>query len=835
VPTTALDPAEHPDTIVGRALGRYQVFRHLGKGGMATVYLANDPDLRREVAIKVLAKNLIDQPGFTDQLRGEAISLGRLNHAHIAQVYDIFEVDGVVGIVMEYMRGETLGARLRRGALPASEVIRLGRQMAAALAHAHEQGVLHCDFKPANVFITDRGDAKVLDFGLAQTCAGAASAAVAAPALGAARWFGTPAYMSPEQALRAPLDVRSDVYSLGIVIHEMATGRRPTGYTPHADTPAALRPLLTRMLAAPPAARPQSVDEVVGALTVLAEDQRWKKALAAVAALVAATAIVTGVATRWLVPPLAPATKTVLAVPPFATSSAESSTTFLTNGLTEILTNELARDSGIVVVSSASTRSAAKTRRDPSALARELGASHLVLASVAPGSSAGQLRLTLHVFDARTSQSLESGVIEASIGELLGTDRLASAVQARLRAAGIAVQDPDDARSTRYQQPALEDYAQGREILDRAGPPELDGALALFERAVSRDPAFALAHAAIGEVSWRKYRLTKQAMWATRAQEAAFDGLRFAPDEPRVRYTAAVVLHGTGKPKEAIGELTRVLDTQPANDDAHRLLGQIYADLGDMTKAVAEFNAAIALRPGYSQNYRELGVAYFEKGRFEEAIGAFERETRLRPDNASSFQALGASFHALGKVDRALEHYNRAIAIAPTAFAYSNIGLIHYSRRQFREAAAAYEKSAELRPLQASTFRNLGDTYRRLEDAARSRNAYMHAIALTRDELRVNPRDQEALMLQAMCLAKVGRAVEAARVTATANSLAPDDIQVLYDTAVVHAIARRHKEALSYLRRAVAGGYSEAMAAEDDDLEALRTFPEYQEIIRSPQ
>ncbi len=819
------------DRLVGRRLGRYVVIRLLGAGGMGAVYLAEDPDLNRQVAIKLVAGHLCNLPGFRSQLRREANALARLNHSNIAHVYDLLDVDEHVGIVMEHLRGETLADRLRRDPMALHEVIRLGAQMAAALAHAHEQNVLHCDFKPGNVFITVRGGVKVVDFGLARTCAGTTHAA-GGTTTGLIEQFGTPGYMSPEHSRGEPLDQRSALFSLGVVLHEMATGRKPAPGE-HVAGPPALRRILSKLLAPVPSARYQTAAEVAADLDAVgARSLRRRVAIGAVA-LAAVAALAAGAVTRWWSADPPGRTRAILAVPPFQSSGTEPSTTYLAEGLTEILTNELARIPGLVVVSNAWARGVPPDEDDPAALARELGASHLVLGRIKPGARPGALHVALTVFDADRDQTVEPVAIEAAVDDLLRTSRLPDAVRAQLETAGMSIGAAAPLQaSASYDRAAIEDYARGREYLERDNSQEnLDRALALFDRAIGRDAAFALAHAAKGEASWRKYQATRESDWAARAQAAAFDALRLAPDEPAVRYTAAVVLHGTGRRKEAVDELTRVLTMQPAHDDAHRLLGRIYADMGDMDNAVAEFQAAIALRPGFWQNYHQLGVAYYEKGRFQEAIDAFTRGVELRPDSAPAFQALGTSYHALGNVDEALRNYERAIAIAPSAFAYSNIGLIHYSHGRFGEAAAAYEKSAGLQPRRPSTFRNLGDTYARLGDRTRARSAYSRAVELTREELRINPKDASTMTLQAMCLAKLGRAGEASRVAAAANELAPDDIQVVYDTAVVHALAGRETEALAWLRRAIDGGYSATLATDDDDLAALRTLPEFQDVI----
>jgi Tol biopolymer transport system component/tRNA A-37 threonylcarbamoyl transferase component Bud32 len=213
-----------------RLLDRYIVLGNLGAGGMGVVYRARDEKLDREVAIKMLQRGLLTSEEARVRFRREAKALAKLNHAHIAAVYDVIEQDGVDCIVMELVEGESLAAKLRRGALPVREATAIALQVAEALVEAHEQGVIHRDLKPGNVMITSKGRAKVLDFGLARLLLGPADVTQAeAETVGV---MGTPLYMSPEQAMGEPADGRSDLWSLGVTYYEMLTGiepfRRPT-------------------------------------------------------------------------------------------------------------------------------------------------------------------------------------------------------------------------------------------------------------------------------------------------------------------------------------------------------------------------------------------------------------------------------------------------------------------------------------------------------------------------------------------------------------------------------------------------------------------------------
>jgi len=214
-----------PKVTEGTSLGRYTILELLGMGAMGVVYRARDERLERIVAIKVLTPGVLAGDESRRRFRKEALALAKLNHAHIAAVYDVGEQDGVDYLVMELVQGETLAARIKAGPVPAKEATSILLQVAEALEEAHEQGVIHRDLKPANVMVTPKGNAKVLDFGLAKLFAPSDSDATMtlAETKGIA---GTPLYMSPEQVNGQAVDARTDLWSLGVCITRRSREKR---------------------------------------------------------------------------------------------------------------------------------------------------------------------------------------------------------------------------------------------------------------------------------------------------------------------------------------------------------------------------------------------------------------------------------------------------------------------------------------------------------------------------------------------------------------------------------------------------------------------------------
>ncbi len=837
---------------------------------MGEVYRARDGKLGRDIALKILPEHLAADATRLRRFEQEARLASSLNHPNIVTIYDVGHVDRVHYIAMELVEGQTVRALLRSGLLPMQQVLAVAAQVADGLAKAHAAGIVHRDLKPENVMVTTDGFAKILDFGLGKLSAPPAgiqsdAETVEVSAVGTlpGTVLGTHLYMSPEQASGRSVDFRSDQFSFGLVLYEMVTGRVAFRRATPVQTMSAIiaeepprvselnprvperaQEIIERCLAKDPEKRYASTLDLardvrsasaVGAPRPLTHVTRRATSRLGRRALVGAIATLSLAIIGWQmwVRPRAEGAGGIptVAVLPLTNLSGNPSNDYLGIGVADTLTSDLAALQAITVVSRTPSTGASGERRDLARIARDLGVSFVVDGGVQETDR--RLKVTVRLVRRNGSVAWASSY-EGPTADLFAIQRqlaqgLTEALELRLTQADrLKLQ-----RQSTTNIDAFADYAQGRAFLERLDVPgNLDRAVTLFSAAAAKDHAFALAHAGLGEAYWARYQVTKDPDWTVQARVATLEALRLDPEQAEVRHSLAVIYRGSGDTERAIEELHRELELRPNSDTAHLMLGEILSDKGQIDAAEQEFRQAVAVRPNFWGNYDALGLALYRAGRFPAAVSAFERVTELQPDNASGYQRLGAVLNATGDAAKAIVNYERALQLTPTAKTYAGLGFIYYGQQRFADAAQAYRRALELDPVSHITFRNLGDVYQRMGRRDEARAAFTKAAGIADRMLQVNPKDAGTLSQQALYEAKLEKRTEAERHATAAAGLAPADGQVLYNMAVVHALAGRKEAALAVLERAVAHGASPSVAREDDDLQVIRGMPEFERMTR---
>ena len=857
-------------------VGPYRILERLGAGANGEVWLAEDTRLHRRVALKTLSGTAgSDASEVRRRLLREARAAARLNHPRIAAVYDVLESDEGVHIVMEYVRGMTLATRLRQGPPTPMQAMDIALQLSGAVAHAHSLGVIHRDLKPANVIVSPDGGVKILDFGLArlhEVDAGSVALSSSELSVDVRHTVGTPPYIPPEHLHGAPVDARGDIYSLGVTLFELLTGRRPfeagngmglteailSAPTPRsrtfsADVPAGLDAIVYRAMSRNPADRYPSAAELeadlkrlsAGITDVPTQSRPWpmvrvrgnrRLGWTAAALLAGALGVYATVGSGPRVggqvaatPGAIPDGPKVVAVLPLAGASGDPQTESLAAGVADSLITTLSKVPGLTVVSRAATLKYQDRTLETDDIAGELGATMLVDGRVQR--SGDRLRITLSLLEPGAKVVRWQSAYDGTFAEVFSLQReVADAVAGALNLQSAGGGAAAEAAPTSNVE-AFADYAQARTFLERPDVKDnLDRSIGLFQSAIRKDPRFARAHGGLGEAYWRKYQLTREQSWATQARDSTMEALRLDPDDGWVRYALAQVLSDTGRREEAIEELKKAVALQPGNDEVRRLLGVTLAQAGHTAQGLEELKKAIALRPNNWRHHHGVGWIHQTQGRYPEALAAFQRVAELQPDNGWAFHMIGTTYHQMGDIERALQNYQRAIALGSDASSYSNLGAIYYEQGRLDDAAAAFEEAIRREPT-AAKYRNLGDVFARRGEASRAGECYQRAAKMTKDQLRTNPKDAVAMAMLGVYQAKLGQFTQARVSVARASALSPESGPVSYRRAVVHALAGERQVALAALERAFQRGYSVSQARGDDDLRTLRGDRKYEQLV----
>lgn len=578
-----------------RLLSHYRLQERLGAGAMGEVWLAEDLRLHRTVALKTLRPDARDAEAAGRLLR-EARLASTLTHPNVAVVYEVgeAEADGesTAFIAMEYVRGRTLAELAAGGSLGAASVVPLARQIAEALAEAHERGIVHRDVKPGNVMVNERGQVKVLDFGLAcfTPPAGGESATWSgthAPLAGA--FAGTPAYMSPEQLRGLSLDAQSDVFSLGVVLYELLAGRRPFD----ASNAVALTDAILREPAAPlPDAGPLAAGLTSLVLRMLAKDKERRPAgmrqvcreLDEIAA--------------GQVPAVSHAP--ALAVVAFANLTARAEDDWLGAGLAETVAAGLAELPQVSVVSreriaeALRERGAWRSEDAPLALriGRELGARYVVTGGYQ--SLGPQVRITASILETGSERVLHTAKIDGRREDLFeAQDRLLAELSSGLRGRRPLrpVEETQDLA-------AYEAFAKGLVNLEAESHESLDRAIVFFERAIALDPGYARAHMLLGAALDVKGDYLGMPAVSERALARLDEALRLRPQSAEAWRRRGSVLVTMGRDEEALAAFEHALQLDPTEASAHAGVGRVHFVLrGDFERAIPAYERALALNP----------------------------------------------------------------------------------------------------------------------------------------------------------------------------------------------------------------------------------------------
>jgi len=765
--------------------GAYTIERELGGGGMARVFVALDQALERRVAVKVLPEYLAASVSV-DRFKREVLLSAGLQHPHIVGVLSAGDAGGLPYFVMPYVEGESLGGRIARtGALPVREAVSILKDVARALAYAHERGVVHRDIKPHNVLLA-AGAATVTDFGVAKALSSARRSGgergltLTDPGTS----LGTPLYMAPEQAAADPdIDHRADIYAFGVTAYEMLAGVPPfAGLAPRAllaarmtedapaletvraDVPAALSALVMRCLAREPNERPQSATELLAALdepTMISgpmaatHRQRrvssmlrdWRMAAAAVIVLGAAGSA--SVALRSPGPSTAPATlagapvASSIVVLPLVSIGNDSSNAYLAAGITNELASALARMPGVRVVSPTRAAAMLASGKSPSDIGQALHVAQQLEGTVQREGK--RLRVTARLVDVSdgvmrwsdmyerdatdmlTVQQELARVITGAVGGAMGSESLASADSS-------TTTGPDTvswAEATAYDL-----YLRGRFQLAKRGAAPLRQAISYFEKAIERDPKLARAYSGLADAEGLLPLYANVPPQATLASALRNADRAIALDSTLAEvWSSRGVLHARNwRWSEAEADFRHAIALNPAYAPAHQGLGELLIVVGRLPEATRSLERAAQIEPASPVVVGSLAMALALSGRTAEAVSAAERAVSYDSTLLVTQFMLGATRLYARQPVAAIAPLEAAARIDPTSF--SALGMLGYAYGVAGNLDAARRTKARVEAMRAGPGADvalarialgLGDTAEaltRLERAAKNRDPF---------------------------------------------------------------------------------------------------------------
>ncbi len=787
-------------SLLGKNIGHYQIISLVGKGGMGEVYRARDTKLDRIIALKILPQEMSADGERMRRFSREAKAASALNHPNVAHIYEIGEAEGLSFIAMEYVEGQTLAAKINGHPLEVSEIVEIGSRIADALDEAHGKRIAHRDIKPANVMLNERGQVKVLDFGLAKITRPSAQAiasdtsTLAETAPGVV--MGTVPYMSPEQALGREVDYRSDLFSLGVVLYEMATGRVPFSGAnasetldrilhaqPEAlarfnyDVPAELERIIRKCLEKERERRYQSARELLvdlknqqrdsqsGVKTVTQvvtpnRSRRWLLIALAVTLLALG-----GVALYLLLSRAQPKGEAIksLAVLPLENLSGDPAQEYFADGMTEALISNLTQVRALRVISRTSVMRFKGSRKPLPEIARELNVDAVIEGSVQR--DGGRVKITARLIQAVNETLLRSFDYERELGDVLKLQsEVARAVADEIRTQVTVEERARLASARRVNPEAHEAYLLGRYHLRRQNEAELKLAIGHFERAIQLDASYAAAWAGLS-FAWLQRGLFGAMLFREvelPARQAAIKAL--ALDAGSAEAYTSLALFKIRYDWDWAGaehDYRRAIELDPGSVEAHRFFAFLLSALGRHTEAISEIQIAEQLDPLSSLVQSDFGRDLYWARNYEQAERHLKRAIDLDPLNDGAYRRLGDLYSEMGRYADAIASLEKAEALQSESGSNrrltSNLALV-YARMGRREEALRMLKDLQ-RTTDPARFRvngaaavwaalgNKDEAFRLLSNAIEKRSELLIYIKVDPpfDSLHSDPRWQELL------------------------------------------------------------------------------------------
>lgn len=844
--------------MIGESVSHYQILEKLGGGGMGVVYKAYDTRLKRQVALKFLSSELCHNEDAKIRFMREAQAASALDHPNICNVHEIDQTeDGQLFICMTLCEGDTLKKKIQDGPLPLDEVITIALQIARGLARAHEVGIFHRDLKPANIMLTEQGEVKIVDFGLAKL-SGQQDLTKEGSTI------GTVAYMSPEQAKGQTSDHRTDLWSFGVILYELLTGDWPfrgdydqaviysvLNEEPEAiqnlrkDVPVELINIITRCLMKDPKDRYSSMDDIV---LILQQHQQGITPASRLYLLETMEGVIQKL-TRYRLPIIIVVTLFVifgiweiffsfsspryLVVLPFRVIGKEAIDDFYRDGMLEIINSKLTQleqfQEKLWVISGSEVRNHKLTSV---AEARDIvGADLAITGSV--GQTDGSFRYTLNLVETesfiqlkskdltveRNAASIAEAKIIDSIVEMLNLE-LGQESRSVLYAGGTSLPD------------AYDYYVRGRGFLTHSEEiNNIETAISLFELALAADSTFLLAYTGLGEAYWRKYDATRDPQYVELSKTSCQKAMSLEDQHAEVNVTCGMIFSGIGEYEKAVDILQKALLIDPNNATASLELGLAYLLLGNLELSRKTFETTVKNRPGYWQGHSYLGYFYYVTGEYKRAVDQYQKVVELIPHSDVGYRKLAAVYFQMDKPDEFITSAEKALKIKPSYSVINNLAVFYYYSGEYEKAAKMFKEVLAYNIHDYLIYGNIATASYFTGQKDSAEVYYKKAAELAEDERQINPRDDFILSNLAGYYARLDSTDKAYRLLDEVKNLDPKNLTVIFNMGDVYEQLGDRETALFWMKKAIENGATLAKFKLNPGLKELIADQRFKEIL----
>ncbi len=644
--------------MIGKTVSHYKILEKIGEGGMGVVYKAEDTKLKRTVALKFLPPEWTRNKEAKKRFLREAQVTAALDHPNICTVYEIDESDEQTFISMAYIKGQTLKHKMESGPLEIQDAQGIILQIALGLHEAHQKGIVHRDIKPGNILLTEKGLAKITDFGLAKLDR-------SADITKTITIMGTVAYMSPEQAKGEKVDLRSDIWSLGILFYEMLTGRLPFSRDSYQASLYAIVHEDPEPLGSYRSGIPEMLEMVVTKSLEKDASRRYRSLLDFIQDLKDPYSSVA---------PSVPKGNSIVVLP-FENMSPEKENEYFSDGLTEEIIADLSQIKQLKVISRTSAMSLKGTDKDLKAIGRQLAVQYVLEGSVRR--QGNDLRITAQLIDAEKDVHLWAEKYSGNMDDVFDIqEKVSRSIADALKVKLSPQEDEKIADRPIENVRAYECYLQARQEIWRFTEDGLDRALQLIKNGLEIVGENILLYAAMGTAYWLYVNagIKPGEEFIQKTEECVDKISALDPDSPHVHFLKGVIQVNRGNMQEAVGELRQTLSFDPNNADAMLQLARVYASSGQITAASRLVKKLLAIDPLNTITYSLPGYLDILEGNFEKAPESYQKMFMMDPHNPVSLWFYAWSLIFAGRNEEAYALIDQLAEDAPGTV-YASLGL----------------------------------------------------------------------------------------------------------------------------------------------------------------